>query len=761
MKSFKKALSVILAFVLIFTAVNIISVSALASGEAISVQKAAIASENSGNKLIQAIIDFFNWLINFFKNLFNPGGPITPEEPTTAAPTTETPTTGEPATEEPSSEEPSTDEPTTVPEEPVEPEIPDIFINQIYGIGKKNNDSQAGSHSFVELYNNSDEAIDLTGMSLQTAEIGGAWNVLTLEGTIPAKHSFLVVLTKYSNTTNARLVINPANADMVWNDVFFPNKGLKVALIYDTDTLEVNNPFDTDGNGKKAFGYIDMIGVAGSDAGSVQDGFESEYRLVQSKQLAARRLNFADTDNNLKDIVGVDFRTADLSRFGPKCVADGAQAPLHTDTPNIPNAILPQVVIDIQDGRAFNTLNKTDYVGSAVSLKNADDNDVAPQSAGIRIRGNSTQGLPKRSVRVKFDTPVSMFGRSANKSWTLLANQYDSTMMRNKVAFDIYNTLEPDNFVSLCEFVDVFVNGIYQGVYTLQDQIEVNPGRIDIDTDTTDPNSGYLLEIDILNSEGGTDGFNCFSLDFNNPEFFANYYHIDTLDHWASYDKYNIALKDPDPDDGVPAESFNFIKDYMQLCLDEMLEKDWEAVCELIDVDSFVKYFMLTEIVGLPDAAGMSMYVVKEKDQPLRMSVPWDYDISFGNANYIHYSPEGDFFSERVNPIFNSLMNIPEFAEIFMNEYLANCSQWKAETLAFIDETVVNYGEALEQNYTVWDWNWGNGWMPAEEINAGWTIAAQTGYLRDWTERRFDWLALAYESRLNNGGTMNNPIPTP
>ena len=81
-------------------------------------------------------------------------------------------------------------------------------------------------------------------------------------------------------------------------------KGLKVARMNNTDLLTVPNPFDVDGNGTKAPGYIDMIGVAGNDPGKTIDGYEGAYGsddTGNSKQRSIRHINFKDTDNNLED----------------------------------------------------------------------------------------------------------------------------------------------------------------------------------------------------------------------------------------------------------------------------------------------------------------------------------------------------------------------------------------------------------------------------------------------------------------------------
>lgn len=64
--------------------------------------------------------------------------------------------------------------------------------------------------------------------------------------------------------------------------------------------------------------------------------------------------------------------------------------------------------------------NKTDYVNMSFELFNTKDGEydieipVQEGDVGIRLRGNSTMGLPKKPYRIKFDTKPEMFGLEGN-----------------------------------------------------------------------------------------------------------------------------------------------------------------------------------------------------------------------------------------------------------------------------------------------------------------------------------------------------------
>ncbi|MDR2941495.1 MAG: hypothetical protein LBV17_02775 [Treponema sp.] len=137
-----------------------------------------------------------------------------------------------------------------------------VFILQAYGNG--GDGSPAGvSHSFVELYNISNEAIKLEGVTLYYADgirsttgnpevtKDDVWKTKALSGTIPAKGSFLILGAKHSDLSSTRYKITDCYGDINDNNLSLSRRGFKAALIKGTAELTVQNPFDTDGKGTK------------------------------------------------------------------------------------------------------------------------------------------------------------------------------------------------------------------------------------------------------------------------------------------------------------------------------------------------------------------------------------------------------------------------------------------------------------------------------------------------------------------------------
>ena len=174
-----------------------------------------------------------------------------------------------------------------------------LLILQVYGTGTATDG--AVSHSFIELYNNTDSPINLNAYSLQYANtIGTNWTVINLTGTIPAKGSYLV--RGSNNNTSGRLQLSTADQDA---EFYLDNGNFKVALMANQNKLTVENPFAMTGG--KAKDYVDMVGVKNGNSDNI-DGYETALAQVISKQAAARRGSLTDSDNNSADFIRIDYR---------------------------------------------------------------------------------------------------------------------------------------------------------------------------------------------------------------------------------------------------------------------------------------------------------------------------------------------------------------------------------------------------------------------------------------------------------------------
>ena len=171
---------------------------------------------------------------------------------------------------------------------------------------------------------------------------------------------------------------------------------------------------------------------------------------------------------------------------------------------------LPRIDIRTKNGRSdFATVpsstNKWDYTDCTVSVSGCEDAYVLDNTAAqVKVRGNYTADYEKKPLRLTFTEKQPMLGLnggSAFRSWVLLAEWKDSSMLRNAAALFLgRQLLGSDGFYSsdTC-FTEVYVNGQYWGVYLVAEQQQVNKHRVDVAEPAdgyTDTDIGYLIEYD-------------------------------------------------------------------------------------------------------------------------------------------------------------------------------------------------------------------------------------------------------------------------
>jgi hypothetical protein len=207
------------------------------------------------------------------------------------------------------------------------------------------------ARSLVELYNNTNNGIDLSNYSLHIGQVDN-WIVrIPLSGTIPAQCSFLIV----SNAAESAYSVNatpraslPA-ADLEYNFIIGLNaagtdvgNNWKIALMVNQSAiLTVANPFT---EASLAANYVDMLGVGNNTI----TGFEGA-RASGSAPQGPRRKNLSDTDNNADDFGQVDYRGRtgsngvddnQLYKFWPRNSAAGAWDPV-TGLPAVHPTVQP------------------------------------------------------------------------------------------------------------------------------------------------------------------------------------------------------------------------------------------------------------------------------------------------------------------------------------------------------------------------------------------------------------------------------------
>lgn len=341
-------------------------------------------------------------------------------------------------------------------------------------------------------------------------------------------------------------------------------------------------------------------------------------------------------------------------------------------------------------------------------------------AVNIKGRGHSTWQWEKKPYKLKFDKAVSVLGLPAAKEWVLLANYSDKTLIRNYVAMEMGKVLNHLDFMPTQYPVDLFINGTYRGVYTLGEQIEVENGRVEIDENYADIDTGYLLEV------GGTEDGDVLNVD---------YFHAVTLRF--------VTIKSPNTE-RISKEAFAYIKNYVTQADQAVVSlTNYE---QYIDVDSVIDWFILHELTyNLDSGFRRSCYLTKDKGGKLKMGPVWDFDLAFGN--FSKDNPKYDDWAMVGEPggyvdvtWFNYLLKDETFKAKLKARWDAVKDKLLQTALTKIDEMAALIEPSQKANFEVWQiWDIRAGYSPHSLVAYN-TYEKQIQYLKDFLNKRYAWM---------------------
>ena len=368
-----------------------------------------------------------------------------------------------------------------------------------------------------------------------------------------------------------------------------------------------------------------------------------------------------------------------------------------------------------------------------VDPTNAANNKENVTLEAIKGRGNFTWTLEKKPYQIKFDSSTTVLGMQKAKTWILLANHADASLMRNKIAYDLAAEFglpgSPDS-----RFVDLTVNGEYLGNYLLTEKVEVKTNRLEL----TDP-EGVLLELD--NNYG-----------------LAEDHHFTT-----TRSKSLFVLKDAVGGVDVPlaapvAAGYDDIQSYLEEFESYLYasDPDWAEISARIDVESFIKYYFVFEIAENPEITQSSVYFWRNGPSDVLHAGPvWDFDSGFasyateglGGDPVQDYVKNAQFLRQRGNGWFIQLFRNEEFVSLVDDMFESQLEPKITGVLSKIDGYSAGLAQSAAANFTRWPNVLGK---PSVFSLGGRTVAStwdgEVSYLRDWVAKRVAHLSSAYSA---------------
>lgn len=249
-------------------------------------------------------------------------------------------------------------------------------------------------------------------------------------------------------------------------------------------------------------------------------------------------------------------------------------------------------------------------------------------------RGNTTYRAGKKPYTFTLDTAQELCGIERGKRWNLLALYFENDKIHSKITYDLARYLKMEYAVG-CNWVDLYCNGEYMGLYLLTEAVSVGEGRIEIN-DLEEENEKENVKTDLgehtLNRMGDEYAY----YDIKDPENITGGYLIEKSvpERIKDYDpffktdicNYYFTIKTPKY---ISEREIIYISQYIQK-IEDLINMDGEY-WEYVDMESFAKQYLIDKIVLDNDAMWESSFFYKEKDCELLKAGPiWDYDRAFG-----------------------------------------------------------------------------------------------------------------------------------
>ena len=328
---------------------------------------------------------------------------------------------------------------------------------------------------------------------------------------------------------------------------------------------------------------------------------------------------------------------------------------------------LPIIMVNTGDNNGFPACS---VAGSDYPSKHADkfkkklsvdvkikvgDNIVYDKKARMAYRGSSSLNFQKKSYA--FCPGADMCGLDEDKSpdyvdtkkidmldlitegtkksakdkdWVLYAATPAPSMMRNILAMETFSAMTGKWGVKN-QYVELYVDGEYQGVYVFMDKITQNEKRVNVSWNVDGSSKGFIVKFDKTDL---ADRYEIPNGDQKTFESAMKTGNTGVISYGTEIDQ-RFEIEYPEKDKvikagGSWADVYTFVKGKIDAFESALKDGDFNTVRTIIDYESWADFFILTEFAKNGDGYRASCVFVYEggllKAYPL-----WDYELSFNN----------------------------------------------------------------------------------------------------------------------------------
>ncbi|HTD66041.1 MAG TPA: CotH kinase family protein [Candidatus Limnocylindria bacterium] len=375
----------------------------------------------------------------------------------------------------------------------------------------------------------------------------------------------------------------------------------------------------------------------------------------------------------------------------------------------------------------------------------------------LKRRGFTSLRFPKMSLTLKtrdddgdkVKSPV--FGLPEDSDWVLYAPYSDKTLIRDVLGYELSNQM--GRYAPRTRLVEVFIHRSsgklsyrdYAGVYVLAEKIKRSKERVNIaklkPEDNAEPeiSGGYILKRDHGAMKGGR------NFGGNSPPRPSN----DGVG-FITPRGLHLFHVEPDEDELTEAQKkwvTRYFADFERALHGPKFADPMEGYAKYLDVDAFIDHFWLVELTKNVDAFRYSAYVHKARGGKITLGPAWDWNLSFGNADYYDAYETSEWYYENLRDSEISwiyrLKQDPEFMQRCIDRWgeLRRDVIAPEKLLRRVDALRTQLQESQQRNFRKWP-VLGRGIHPNYYV--GPTYDAEINWMKIWIKDRIAWIDKQY-----------------
>ena len=301
---------------------------------------------------------------------------------------------------------------------------------------------------------------------------------------------------------------------------------------------------------------------------------------------------------------------------------------------------LPIVFVDTK-GKCLDS-KVTEKIPATMKVLDGKTNNVADSAKGtrydigIKVRGQSSALFPKPGYGVEVrdekgeGLDVSLFGLPPSDDWVFHGPYVDKSLIRNALAHWLFR--QAGHYSPRSKHFDLYINGVYRGVYVLLEKIKRDKYRVDVsklkETDISgeEVTGGYIWAFDKTGTNTGGAGSGPIE-----------------KEGFSTSDGLNVILHYPKKEN-IKKEQENYLKKYLN-DLEGLFKngKNGQGYEKYVDMTSALDYVLHEEVTNNADSYWCSFFLHKPKDKTdsngvktegkVTLGPAWDFNLAMSNGS--------------------------------------------------------------------------------------------------------------------------------